>query len=66
MKKGEAGAVDAVGAQNLAMVALRSPSITRTLGIVTRHGVPLTPTAASLLALIERRLVASEKNKVVQ
>ena len=44
------------GAPALAAIALRNPSITRTLGSVTRRGVPLSVPAEDLLRLIERRL----------
>ena len=40
----------------LVAVSLRDPSITRTLGAVTRRGVPLTAPARKLLKLIEIRL----------
>ena len=40
----------------LIAVSLRDPSITRTLGAVTRRGVPLTAPARKLLKLIEIRL----------
>ena len=40
----------------LIAVSLREPSITRTLGAVTRRGVPLTAPARKLLKLIEIRL----------
>jgi DNA-binding transcriptional LysR family regulator len=49
-------AIDAFPAGSLAAVPLRSPSITRTLGAVTRRGVPLTPVAVDLLKLIELHL----------
>lgn len=57
------GAVDVVRAQNLACVPLRSPSVTRTLGIVTRRGIPLTPMATSLLAIIERRIAPGRSGR---
>ncbi len=50
------GAVEVVRASNLACVPLRSPGIARTLGVVTRRGIPLTPLAAELLAIVERRV----------
>lgn len=55
------GAVDVVRVQNLACVPLRSPSIARTLGVVTRRGIPLTPMATKLLAMIERRVAPPRK-----
>jgi DNA-binding transcriptional LysR family regulator len=56
-------AVDVVRAQNLACVPLRSPSITRTLGIVTRRGIPLSPMAASLFTIIERRFAPARERR---
>jgi DNA-binding transcriptional LysR family regulator len=50
------GTIDAVRLGNLVCVPLRNPGITRTLGIVTRHGVPLSPVARRLLSLIEREI----------
>jgi DNA-binding transcriptional LysR family regulator len=50
------GTIDAVRLGNLVCVPLRNPGITRTLGIVTRHGVPLSPVARRLLGLIEREI----------
>jgi DNA-binding transcriptional LysR family regulator len=50
-----------VRAQNLACVPLRSPSVTRTLGVVTRRGVPLSVLGASLLKLIERSIAAGPR-----
>jgi len=52
-------AIDVVRASNLAAVPLRSPSITRTLGVVTRRGVPLGPLATDLLRRIEVHLKRS-------
>jgi DNA-binding transcriptional LysR family regulator len=49
-------AIDAFRTTSLAAVPLRSPSIIRTLGAVTRRGLPLTPLAADLLRLIELHL----------
>jgi DNA-binding transcriptional LysR family regulator len=49
-------AIAAFPATNLAAVRLRSPSITRTLGAVTRRGVPLTPLGLDLLGRIEAHL----------
>jgi DNA-binding transcriptional LysR family regulator len=56
-------AVNVVRAQNVVCVPLRSPSITRTLGVVTRRGIPLTPVAASLLGIIERRIVPGRRSQ---
>jgi DNA-binding transcriptional LysR family regulator len=52
-------AIDVVRASNLAAVPLRSPSITRTLGVVTRRGVPLGTLATDLLRRIEAHLKRS-------
>jgi DNA-binding transcriptional LysR family regulator len=43
-------------ADGLVTVALRNPSVTRTIGIVARHGVPPSPAAKVLLDLIVKRL----------
>ncbi len=51
-------AIDVVRVTNVAAVPLRSPSITRTLGVVTRRGVPMTPMGLKLLKIIERHLKA--------
>jgi DNA-binding transcriptional LysR family regulator len=45
-------AVDLVRADNLAIVTLTAPSIARTLGVVTRRGVPVSPLGADLLAIV--------------
>lgn len=42
----------------LVLIGLRNPAITRTLGIVMRRGLPLSPAAAELRAMIERRMRA--------
>jgi DNA-binding transcriptional LysR family regulator len=49
-------ALDFTGKPGLAAVALRKPGIFRTLGAVTRRGVPLSGPAETLLRLIEARL----------
>jgi DNA-binding transcriptional LysR family regulator len=53
--------VAVVRTQNLACVPLRNPSVTRTLGVVTRRGVPLSVLGASLLKLIEQSLAAGPR-----
>jgi DNA-binding transcriptional LysR family regulator len=58
------GTIDAVRPGNLACVPLRNPGITRTLGVVTRHGVPLSPVARRLLALIERQIALVMRRKL--
>lgn len=51
-------ALDVSATGGLVTVPLRNPLVTRTIGIVARHGVPLGRTARSLLDLIVRRLKA--------
>lgn len=51
-------ALGAASAEGLAMVTLKNPSVSRTLGLVARHGVPLSPAARTLRDLIVRRLKA--------
>jgi DNA-binding transcriptional LysR family regulator len=46
------GAIDLTHAAGLAAVPLRSPGITRTIGVVSRRGEPLTPLAVDLLQCI--------------
>jgi DNA-binding transcriptional LysR family regulator len=48
--------LDIAGLPKLAAVPLRNPSISRTLGAVTRRGIPLSAPAETLLALIAARL----------
>lgn len=50
------GAIDVARASNLSSVTLRNPGITRTIGVVTRRGEPLTALAAELLGCITRHL----------
>lgn len=50
-------AVRLVKAENAAVVALTHPAVTRSLGVLTRRGVPLSSTANSLLDLISTQLV---------
>ncbi|MEZ2407228.1 DNA-binding transcriptional LysR family regulator [Bosea sp. OAE752] len=52
-------ALDAVEAGGLVAVPLRSPTVTRTLGIVTRKTVPLRPVARDLLSLLSQALKRS-------
>lgn len=56
-------ALDAVDAGDLVAIPLRSPSVTRTLGIVTRKGPPLRPAARELLGLIGAELKRSIQDK---
>ena len=58
------GAIDVVRASNLAAVPLRNPSITRTLGAVTRRGTPLTPLAVQLLEIIKKHLRRRRSNTI--
>ena len=48
--------VDLAKDAGLAAVSLRNPGITRTVGIVTRRGYPLSAAAESLFLLLETRL----------
>jgi len=57
------GTMEAVRQGNLVTVPLRNPSIVRTLGVVTRHGIPLSPLASALLKLIEAHLPAAGTRK---
>lgn len=49
-------ALDVTDTVGLVTVALRNPAVTRTLGIVARHGVPPSRAAKALLDLIVKRL----------
>ncbi len=55
-------AIEVFRAAHLVAVPLRGPGISRTLGLLTRRGVPLASTAVALARQIERRL-ASVKPK---
>jgi DNA-binding transcriptional LysR family regulator len=50
---------DAAEADDTVAVPLRSPSVSRTLGVVTRKGVPLSPLARELLKHVTASLKAS-------
>ncbi len=52
-------ALGITASEGLATVPLRNPAVTRTLGIVARHGVPPSRAAKALLDLIIRRLKTS-------
>lgn len=52
-------ALDVVDAGELVAVPLRSPAITRTLGVVTRKDMPLRPAARDLLSLLSQALKRS-------
>lgn len=49
-------AVDIAATPDVAAVPLRNPSITRTLGLVTKKGIPLSPAAEALRGIIVREL----------
>lgn len=49
-------AIDIAGTPGVAAVPLRNPGIVRTLGILSKRGVPLSPPAELLAELIEARL----------
>jgi DNA-binding transcriptional LysR family regulator len=49
-------AVNVEESPGLVAVPLRNPSISRTLGVVARRGVPLSPAADALLALLRRQM----------
>jgi DNA-binding transcriptional LysR family regulator len=48
-------AADGARSSGVAAVALRNPGIARTLGIVARRNLPLSPAADALLALVRKR-----------
>jgi DNA-binding transcriptional LysR family regulator len=48
-------AVDAAGSPGVVAVPLRDPGVVRRLGVVSRRGVPLSPPAEALLALLRRQ-----------
>jgi DNA-binding transcriptional LysR family regulator len=48
-------AADVPGAEQLTVITLRNPGISRTLGIISRRGLPLSPAAETLLDLIRVR-----------
>ncbi|TAK48979.1 MAG: LysR family transcriptional regulator [Xanthobacteraceae bacterium] len=56
-------AADLPGAEQLAVTGLRNPGITRTLGVISRRGLPLSPAAETLLGLIRVRLGAARRRK---
>lgn len=49
-------AVNVDESPGLVAVPLRNPSISRTLGVVARRGVPLSPAADALLALLRKQM----------
>jgi DNA-binding transcriptional LysR family regulator len=51
-------AIDVMGTPGIAAVPLRNPGVSRTLGIVAKRGLPLSPAAEALMKLIQRRMKA--------
>lgn len=51
-------AIDGAGMPGVVAVALRNPGISRTLGIVSKRGLPLSPAGHALLDIIRRRIKA--------
>lgn len=51
--------VDMMAGQGLVAVPLRGPSISRTLGVVSRKGVPLSPAAEALVGIFRAHLDAA-------
>jgi DNA-binding transcriptional LysR family regulator len=51
-------AVSAADSPGVVAVPLRNPGVSRTLGVVARRGVPLTPAADALLNLLRRHVKA--------
>lgn len=51
-------AVEASGRAGIATVPLRNPSVSRTLGVVSRRGVPLSPAADAFLKLVRAHMRA--------
>jgi DNA-binding transcriptional LysR family regulator len=49
-------AVEASGKTGIATVSLRNPTVSRALGVVVKHGLPLSPAAEDLLRIISRTL----------
>lgn len=52
-------AINPVDSPGVVVLPLRNPGISRTLGVVSRRGVPLSPAADALLALIRRHVKLS-------
>lgn len=51
-------ALERAGPATVATVGLRNPGITRTIGIIEKRGLPLSPAASALLEIIRRTLKA--------
>ena len=58
-------AIDAMASPALAAIPLRNPGLTRTLGVVTKRGAPLTRPAEALLDLISRQMKADAKRPAI-
>ncbi|MDO9499084.1 LysR family transcriptional regulator [Falsiroseomonas sp.] len=56
-------AVDASGSAGVVAVPLRDPGVLRRLGVVSRRGVPMSPAAEALLALLRRHFRARPRDK---
>lgn len=54
-------AVDVVMAPDLVALPIRNPSVTRTLGLVSKRGYPLSEAGAALLEIIVNRFKAEEQ-----
>ncbi|GGH20824.1 transcriptional regulator [Alsobacter metallidurans] len=50
--------IEGTDAPGVRAVTLRNPGISRTLGVISKKGLPLSPAASALVALIKRRLKA--------
>jgi DNA-binding transcriptional LysR family regulator len=53
-------AVDVMNTPGIAAVPLRNPGVSRTIGIVAKRGMPLSPAADALLGIIRKRMRAAE------
>jgi DNA-binding transcriptional LysR family regulator len=53
--------IDGSGERGVVAVPLRNPGITRTLGVISKRGLPLSPAATALLSLIRKQLKAEAK-----
>jgi DNA-binding transcriptional LysR family regulator len=53
--------VDGSGAPGVVALSLRNPGVNRTLGVISKRGLPLSPAAIGLLGLIRRRLKQEAK-----
>jgi len=56
-------AVDVMGTPGVAAVPLRNPGVSRTLGIVAKRGLPLSPAADALLGIIRKRMRADPEGE---